>query len=116
MKIKDLSPKLSLKSAEQELSIPLGTVQMGERVGGLSTFANSFKRGYGNNVFGSDDNGIYLGAADFEDAPWSVSMAGLMFFQSEGGNVVIDAQNNRILIYDASGVPRILIGYHQNGF
>jgi len=75
-KIKNLSPKFKIKSAEVELQQPVGLEQMGQRIGGLSAFSNSFKRGYGNAVFGSDENGIWLGAADWEDGPFRVDMAG----------------------------------------
>lgn len=32
------------------------------------------------------------------------------------GNVVIDGENERIVIFDASGVARVLIGYLKGGF
>jgi hypothetical protein len=31
-------------------------------------------------------------------------------------NVIIDGEARRILIYDENGTPRILLGYHENGF
>lgn len=31
-------------------------------------------------------------------------------------NVIIDGENNRIVIYDDSGLARILIGYQESGF
>jgi len=31
-------------------------------------------------------------------------------------NVLIDGENERIIIYDDSGIPRILLGYQENGF
>lgn len=31
-------------------------------------------------------------------------------------NVIIDGENKRIMIYDESGTPRILLGYQLNGF
>jgi hypothetical protein len=75
-KTKDLTPSLRLRSANQELMLPPGVTDIGTNVGGLSMFNNSFKRGYGDKVFGSDDNGIWLGAADFANAPFRVNMAG----------------------------------------
>lgn len=76
-RIKDITPKLkSLPSAEDELQLKPGEVVMGERVGGLSMYSNALKRGYGNNVFGADDNGIWLGSADFNNAPFRVNMSG----------------------------------------
>ena len=83
-KIKDLSPKLpySLPPAEMELAIPVLEGSMGERVGGLSMYSNVFKRGYGEAVFGSSEEGIWLGAADFEGAPFRVNMEGHMTAES----------------------------------
>lgn len=74
----DLSPKLTLKSAEQELAreYVVGERPLGESMGGLQMFSNVFKRGYGNKVFGSSEEGIWLGAADFADAPFRVDMEG----------------------------------------
>lgn len=117
MSIKDLSPKLSsIKTAEEELVLPVGEIPIGQKMGGVSMFSNTFKRGYGSNVFGSDENGIWLGSADYKDAPFRVGMNGSLFTQSTLGNVVIDTPNNRILVYDENDIPIILIGYHQNGF
>ena len=31
-------------------------------------------------------------------------------------NIEIDGENNRIIIYDSTGTPRILIGYQEAGF
>lgn len=78
-KIKDLSPEFRLQPAEVELALEPGVDPIGSSVGGLSTFSNSFKRGYGNEVFGSDSRGIWLGAADFTDAPFRVDMEGHLF-------------------------------------
>jgi len=76
IKIKDLSPELKIPTASKELELPVGTDVIGESVGGLSVYSNSFKRGYGNRVFGVDDNGGYAGAADFADAPFSFDYNG----------------------------------------
>lgn len=75
-KVTDLSPKMRIPTSEQELIVPPGTPMMGDKVGGVSAFSDAFKRGYGDQVFGSDRNGIWLGAADFENAPFSVDMDG----------------------------------------
>jgi hypothetical protein len=77
MSVKDLSPKFNIPSAEKELEMAMAE-SMGQRSGGLSLFSDSFKRGYGNAVFGSDSNGIWLGAADYANAPFKVSMAGAL--------------------------------------
>ena len=74
----DLTPKMSVKSAENELFIGFVSSErtLGENLGGLQFFSNGFRRGYGNNVFGVDDNGAWLGAADFLDAPLQLWMNG----------------------------------------
>lgn len=78
-RVTDLTPKFSnLKPAEREFEVPYiaGDRPLGESAGGLALYSNKFKRGYGDKVFGSDENGIWLGAAEFEDAPFSVDMEG----------------------------------------
>ena len=78
-KIKDLTPKgIKLKTAEQEFQseYQAGELPFGQSVGGLQAYSSSLKRGYGDAVFGSDDNGIWLGAADWGDAPFRVNMDG----------------------------------------
>lgn len=72
----NLSAKMVIPSSLEELSIPEPVGSIGNNYGGLSMFSNSFKRGYGDAVFGSNDLGIYLGAADFANAPFSVDMDG----------------------------------------
>lgn len=71
-KPKDLTPKLKskLKTAEEEFTIEYqhGSLPFGQSVGGVSAFAQVFKRGYGENVFGVDANGMWLGGADFDTA------------------------------------------------
>lgn len=116
-RVANLSPKLSsLKPASQELMLEPGVMEMGQRIGGISAYSNAFKRGYGDKIFGSSDEGIWLGKADFENAPFRVDMLGRLFTQSENGNIVIDTVNNRIVVFDDQGVPRILIGKQAGGF
>lgn len=107
-KAKDLSPKLSgIKPAEIELEMPLGQMQMGQNLGGLSVFSNTFKRGYGSAVFGSDENGIWLGAADFIDAPFRVNMQGEMDITDGEDASYFSA---KVLIFYNDDVPEIVIG------
>lgn len=73
---KDLTPKMSVMAAEMEMLDNTFQPSIGQRIGGLSMFSNVLKRGYGSKVFGSDENGIWLGAADFPSAPFRVTMAG----------------------------------------
>lgn len=72
--------------------------------------------GYGARAFKGDDSGIWLGANKFADAPFKVDMDGNIYVESADGKLVIDATNNRIVIYDASGIPRVLLGYQLDGF
>ena len=100
-KIKDLSPKFKIPSAEKELEILLNQERMGDRVGGLSLFSDSFKRGYGDAVFGSDSNGIWLGAADFSSAPFRVDMDGKVVASS----IVLGSGYTKINIFKQDGIP-----------
>lgn len=74
----DLSSKFILKPASEELTVQYvaGEMPLGQSFGGLQAFSDRFVRGYGNKVFGSDSNGIWLGAADFSLAPFKVDMTG----------------------------------------
>ena len=75
-KVVDISAKMSIASFIDELNIPEAVGSIGNTLGGLSMFSSSFKRGYGDAVFGSSELGIWLGAADFVNAPFSVDMNG----------------------------------------
>lgn len=129
--VKNLTPKLRLYPSEEELQFPSTDRPMGERVGGLEMYSNAFKRGYGDAVFGSDNNGIWLGAAEFADAPFSVDMDGNMVASSatfsqyisktgssqsmtgsiniKDSKIVLDGSNGRILVTDGTN-NRIVIG------
>lgn len=115
-KIDDLSSSLKLPTAEYELLLDESSISVGQQAGGLSMYSSSFKRGYGNAIFGADVNGIWLGAADFADAPFKVNMDGDVYLTSADGKLVLDTVNNRLVIYDADGIPRVLLGYQLNGF
>lgn len=82
MTVQDLTPKMNIPSAETELSLPFGITDMVQSTGGAATTANAIKRGYGNNIFGQDDNGIWLGAQDYADAPFRVNMQGDIYASS----------------------------------
>ena len=77
---------------------------------------NSIQIGAGAKAFKGDSSGIWLGANKFADAPFKVDLDGNIYMQSTDGKLVLDATNNRIVIYDASSVPRVLLGYQLNGF
>lgn len=78
MKTNDLTPKMSIKSAEDELMVSAiaGERSLAENLGGLQFFSNGFKRGYGDRVWGCDDNGQWMGSADFSNAKFSVDYDG----------------------------------------
>ena len=105
-KIKDLTPKLKtkLKTAEQEFQMQYvsGELPFGQNLGGTQMYSNVFKRGYGDKVFGSSQLGIWLGAADFPNAPFSVDME---------GNVVATSADfsgsgyTKINIFKQDGIP-----------
>lgn len=86
-------------------------MQMGQQIGGISAYSSSFKRGSGDRIWGVDDRGMWLGAADYDDAPFKVSMEGQMIFTAADGSdkLVIDGVNLRIVLYIA-GVARALFG------
>ena len=109
MAFKDLSPKLSKKitSMEKEIALEPGVVDMGARMGGVSMYSDTFKRGYGDEVFGSSKDGIWLGAADFENAPFRVNMEGNMTISGENGASYLSP---KVLIFYNNGVPEIVIG------
>ena len=97
--------------------------------------------GFGDKSFKSDDQGIWLGANFFEDAPFRVDMDGnitatsldLSLYLSKTGtnqpmsgtirlgtgdgvaSIILDGGNKRIIINDGSN-DRILIGYQSGGF
>src|SRR3990167_11034700 len=60
--------------------IPMGTMVQPKKgqdsLGGLQAGASEVSQGSGNDVFKISSKGIHLGAANFEDAPFSVSMSG----------------------------------------
>lgn len=124
--IHNLSPKLSgIQTAASELFVPPLAIPIGQRIGGLSVYSNSFKRGYGDKVFGSDENGIWLGAANFEDAPFHVDMQGnatlasaiLTGYLSKDGTgqalsgsiIVGGVVDGQIIVKDSSGNPIVVL-------
>lgn len=72
--------------------------------------------GTGSQVVRADESGLWAGANKFANAPFKVDMQGNIYIESADGKLVIDAVNNRIVIYDASGTARVLLGYQANGF
>jgi hypothetical protein len=103
-----LTSSYRLPSFEEETAYQPkpGVRPLGESIGGVSMFSNQFKRGHGNEVFGVDQRGIWIGAADFDDAPFRVDME---------GNLTLSGIGTSITINDGSH-DRIRIGFLENGF
>jgi len=83
-KIKDLTPKFKkLPPAEKELLVQYqaGELPFGQNEGGLQMYSRVFKRGYGDNVIGMDENGMWMGAADFSNAKTKFDYEGAGFFK-----------------------------------
>ena len=98
--------------------VPDKSVEQSSQLYGQSLLpnVNSIQIGAGTKAFKGDSSGIWLGANKFADAPFRVDLDGNIYMQSTDGKLVLDATNNRIVIYDASSVPRVLLGYQLNGF
>ena len=87
---KDITPKLNTPSSAEVpygvdttnqdiLSVPAGTMVSPTKstsVGGLQVGATEVSQGSGNDIFKISPLGIWLGAANFADAPFSVDMQG----------------------------------------
>jgi len=82
-RIKDLSSKLKIPTAEKELKLPVGVQEMGQTVGGLFAFSNVFRRGYGDNVFGIDENGVWIGGADFDTSTIQFHYGGTIIIRNK---------------------------------
>ncbi len=117
-KIKDLTSKLKLLPAEEELVLPFELDQMGQRMGGLSMFSNSFRAGFGDEVMGFDYRGFWLGGSDFDNALFKVTMAGVAtatamtltgYVEDVGGQYDSAASGARVRIFpDANTGIRVL--------
>src|SRR3990167_6084644 len=71
-------------SGEDALSVPMGTMVQPSKstsVGGLNVGATEVSQGSGNDIFKISPLGIWLGAANFADAPFSVDMQGNVIAQ-----------------------------------
>lgn len=95
---------------------PLFDIQ--NKINGSNYFSNLRKVsvGSGSEVVRADRSGWWAGANRFADAPFRVDMQGNVYLTSASGQLILDTVNNRIVVYDGSNVPRILIGYQSGGF
>ncbi len=100
----DLTPKDRSITAEEELIINFvsGEASLNQNIGGVQFFANGFRAGAGNNVFGFGVNGLHLGAADFADAPLQ------MFFDGTIKASKVDLGGSgytKLTIFKQDGIP-----------
>jgi hypothetical protein len=66
--------------------------------------------GYGSKSFKADQQGIWLGADKYADAPFKISMDGVVYIKAtSGGYIMIDGVNQRIVVNDGAD-DRVLIG------
>src|SRR3990167_2934 len=72
----DLSPHYPIISAREK--IIYDDTPFGSSFGGLRANAQSTQQGYGDNIYKVSEKGIHLGAAEFDDSPFSVTMAGVL--------------------------------------
>lgn len=72
--------------------------------------------GYGTQAMHADQQGVWLGANRFTDAPFRVDMQGKMTMTSQDGRAIkISAPDNTFLVNDGDE-DIILIGYQAGGF
>lgn len=111
----DLTSKMTIKPASQELTTEYiaGDMALAQNVGGSQSFSDKLIRGYGNKVIGQSSQGLWAGAADFDDAPFKVNMDGAVTATSFtanaylskngeeqvlGGSIVINDGTNDIVL------------------
>ena len=78
---------------------------------------STLKIGVGDSSFKVDQQGMWLGADQFEDAPFRIYINGNIYMEASSGTgyLLIDAENSRIIVNDGTN-DRVLIGYHSGGF
>ena len=77
----------------------------------------TLKIGAGDQSFKVDRQGLWLGADQFEDAPFRIYINGNIYMQAASGSgyLLIDAENSRIIVNDGTN-DRVLMGYDSGGF
>lgn len=99
--MKDITPTFKkLPTAEMELNreYSAGSLPFGENIGGLQAFASVFKRGFGDKIFGVDDRGWWMGAADYDNAPLKSDYDGNFLANSA-------TIGNAVHIYKQTSIP-----------
>lgn len=81
-----------------------------------ATFKN-IEVGAGSKTFKMDERGQWMGASDFEDAPFRIDMDGNFYLYSDSGDgyIKISANLTQIIVNDGT-TDRILIGRQVGGF
>ena len=93
---------------EQDSSIPIPK-------GGLF---NSIEVGAGSKTFKMDERGQWMGASDFENAPFRIDMNGNFYLYSsntDGGYIKISADLTQIIVNDGT-TDIMLFGRQVGGF
>ena len=76
--MKDITPKFFIMPFKEKVKVTDGAETFGQSYGGFMAGASSAQQGAGNEVYKASVKGIHLGAAEFEDAPFSVTMEGVL--------------------------------------
>src|SRR3990167_4166538 len=74
----DITPKYELVAMRDKVVLVTEPDVFGASLGGLQGNATSVQQGSGNDIYKASEKGIHLGAAEFDDAPFSVTMAGVL--------------------------------------
>ena len=72
----DITPIYSLIPMKEKVTLSNDIEVFGQTLGGMTANATSIQQGSGDQIYKVDYRGLWLGAAEFEDALFSVSMAG----------------------------------------
>ena len=70
----DITPTYPILSMKEKVIVD--ETPFGQSLGGLKANATSIQQGSGNEIYKVGTEGLWLGAAEFQNAPFSVSMAG----------------------------------------
>ena len=81
-------------------------------------YFSSIEVGAGTKTFKMDERGQWMGALDFEDAPFRIDMDGNFYLYSsstDGGYIKISADFTQIIVNDGT-TDIILLGRQDGGF
>jgi len=83
-----------------------------------SGYFKTFEVGAGNKTMKMDERGMWMGASDFEDAPFRIDMEGNFYLYSssaDGGYIKISADLKQIIVNDGT-TDIMLFGRQVGGF